>query len=77
MKKGLFLMLLFFVNVSLVYAQSTATYTITFDSNWTQIAHPHSSGNLPSNAHWSKLVGATHTNGSQLPRNGSNCHNWD
>ena len=63
MKKILFLMLLFFVNVSLVYAQSsTATYTVTFESNWTQTAHPHSSGNLPSNAHWSKLVGATHNN---------------
>jgi hypothetical protein len=62
MKKILFLILLFLVNVSLVSAQpSTATYTVTFASNWTQTAHPHSSGNLPSNAHWSKLVGATHT----------------
>jgi hypothetical protein len=62
MKKILFLMLLFFANISLVFAQSsTATYTVTFDSNWTQDAHPHLSGNLPSNAHWSKLVGATHT----------------
>lgn len=62
MKEILFLMMLFSVNISLVYAQSTATYIITFDSNWTQTTHPHSSGNLPSNAHWSKLVGVTHTN---------------
>lgn len=39
---------------------STATYSVTFTSNWSQAAHPHSSGNLPGNAHWSKLVGATH-----------------
>lgn len=44
------------------YAQSEATYSITFTSNWTQAAHPHPSGNLPGNAHWSKLVGATHNN---------------
>jgi hypothetical protein len=61
MKKILFLMLSFFLNISLTVAQSTATYSITFDSNWTQTAHPHSSGTLPSNGHWSKLVGATHT----------------
>lgn len=39
---------------------SQATYSVTFDSNWTQDAHPHPSGSLPGNAHWSKLVGATH-----------------
>jgi Spondin_N/Secretion system C-terminal sorting domain len=42
------------------YSQSEATYSVTFTSNWTQMAHPHSSGNLPGNAHWTKLVGATH-----------------
>lgn len=42
------------------FGQSEANYTVTFDSNWSQATHPHPSGNLPSNAHWSKLVGATH-----------------
>jgi len=42
------------------YGQSEATYSVNFTSNWTQTAHPHSSGSLPSNGHWSKLVGATH-----------------
>ncbi len=41
-------------------AQSTATYDVTFTSNWSQTTHPHSSGSLPANAHWSKLVGVTH-----------------
>jgi len=60
MKKTTFLAIaLLFASLS-IYAQSTATYTVTFDSNWSQSAHPHSSGNIPSSAHWSKLVGATH-----------------
>jgi hypothetical protein len=37
-----------------------AAYLITFDSNWSQETHPHPSGNLPSVAHWSDLVGVTH-----------------
>ena len=35
---------------------STATYTITFESDWNGADH----GTLPGNAHWSNLVGATH-----------------
>lgn len=43
------------------YAQSEgASYSITFDSNWSQATHPHSSGSLPAGAHWSPLVGAIH-----------------
>ena len=42
------------------FAQTAAEYTITFTSNWSQAAHPHSSGSLPAGAHWSRLVGATH-----------------
>lgn len=38
------------------FGQSTATYNITFNSNWNAADH----GTLPDNAHWSKLVGATH-----------------
>ena len=56
------LLLLFTISLLSVhsYSQSEATYSVTFTSNWTQTAHPHSSGSLPGNAHWSKLVGATH-----------------
>jgi len=41
-------------------SQSEATYTIAFTSNWSNGSHP--SNNFPGNAHWSKLVGATHNN---------------
>jgi Spondin_N/Secretion system C-terminal sorting domain len=61
MKKKLLLLLSISILSVYSYAQSEATYSVTFTSNWTQMAHPHSSGNLPGNAHWSKLVGATHT----------------
>ena len=37
-------------------AQSTATYVIRFTSTWNASDH----GTLPSNAHWSNLVGANH-----------------
>jgi len=60
MKKQLLLLLSIFLFSVYSYAQSEAIFSVTFTSNWTQTAHPHSSGNLPSNAHWSKLVGATH-----------------
>ena len=39
-------------------SQSTATYTVTFNSVWNSTDH----GTLPSNAHWSKLVGVNHNN---------------
>lgn len=38
------------------------TYTISFDSTWSQETHPHPTGNLPSVSHWSDLVGVTHNN---------------
>ncbi|NNM22485.1 MAG: T9SS type A sorting domain-containing protein [Flavobacteriaceae bacterium] len=44
------------------FSQSQATYSVTFTSNWSEVTHPHPTGNFPSNAHWSKLVGATHNN---------------
>ena len=53
------IVLIAFVSLS-VFSQSQATYSVNFTSNWSQATHPHSSGNLPGNAHWSKLVGATH-----------------
>lgn len=40
------------------FAQSTATYDINFTSTWNASDH----GTLPSNAHWSNLVGANHNN---------------
>ncbi|MEM7087249.1 MAG: spondin domain-containing protein [Bacteroidota bacterium] len=59
--KKIFLLLLSFSLFSVhSYGQSEAIYSVNFTSNWTQAAHPHPSGNLPGNAHWSKLVGATH-----------------
>lgn len=52
-------------NATLLIAQdegetSSAEYLITFDSNWSQETHPHPSGNLHPQAHWSDLVGVTH-----------------
>jgi len=59
--KNKFLTLLLVCFISTVLSQtSTATYTITFTSNWSETIHPHPNNNFPSNAHWSKLVGATH-----------------
>ncbi|GAA0873070.1 hypothetical protein GCM10009117_22170 [Gangjinia marincola] len=42
-----------------IFAQD-ASYDITFTSTWSQSTHPHTSGSLPGNAHWSNLVGAIH-----------------
>ncbi|PQB03937.1 spondin domain-containing protein [Aureitalea marina] len=62
MKRSL-LLSLFALTAYLSDAQTAAEYTVTFTSNWSQAAHPHSSGNLPGGAHWSRLVGATHNDG--------------
>lgn len=37
-------------------SQTSATYTVTFNSIWNSTDH----GTLPGNAHWSKLVGVNH-----------------
>lgn len=60
MKKITFLLLSVILSTTYLNAQTQATYEVTFTSEWSQATHPHSSGSLPSNAHWSKLVGATH-----------------
>ncbi|WP_111683686.1 T9SS type A sorting domain-containing protein [Winogradskyella tangerina] len=52
----LFLFLLFAFQMNVVWAQSTATYDITFTSSWNSSDH----GTLPVDAHWSDLVGANH-----------------
>ncbi|WP_432410783.1 spondin domain-containing protein [Rasiella sp. SM2506] len=62
MKKNTLFALFTLLTFSLGISQSTATYSVVFESNWSQATHPHTTGSLPSGAHWSKLVGATHTN---------------
>ncbi len=37
-----------------------AQFNVVFESTWSQSTHPHSSGSLPGNAHWSRLVGTVH-----------------
>ena len=55
-------LLFLFILVSLVsFGQSMATYTITFTGNWNNTDHSNNGMTpLPSNDHWSILVGATH-----------------
>lgn len=60
MKKIVLVNLLMLLFTGFITAQSTAIYSVTFDSNWSDAAHPHPTDNFPANAHWSKLVGATH-----------------
>ena len=54
----------FLSNLSLVLAQSTASYDITFNSVWeNEMVDPvngNSTAAIPGNAHWSNLVGTTH-----------------
>ena len=50
------LSLFFFLLIATTYSQSVATYRVTFNSIWNATDHT----SVPSNAHWSKLVGATH-----------------
>lgn len=55
-------LLFLFILVSIVsFGQSMATYTITFTGNWNNTDHSDNGMTpLPSNDHWSDLVGATH-----------------
>jgi hypothetical protein len=43
-----------------IKGQSEATYQVIFESNWSQATHPHTSGSLPSQAHWSPFAIAVH-----------------
>ena len=52
--------LLLFTSLSMM-SQSEATYEVIFESNWSQATHPHSSGSLPSQAHWSPFAVAVHS----------------
>ena len=60
MKNNIIILLLMCFSSVLFSQTSSANYTVTFTSNWSETTHPHPSNNFPSNAHWSKLVGATH-----------------
>lgn len=54
--------------ISNTFAQSVATYDISFQSTWN--ASEHSS--IPNNAHWSNLVGATHNAPNEFVQLGRN-----
>lgn len=56
MKKTTFLLFFSIIITLSTFAQSTATYDITFTSTWNASDH----GTLPNSAHWSDLVGANH-----------------
>ncbi|OEK08887.1 hypothetical protein A8C32_01030 [Flavivirga aquatica] len=64
MKKITFLLIFILTSSLYTFSQSTANYTITFDSFWESEAANPTNGistiDLPGNAHWSPLVGATH-----------------
>lgn len=59
--KILLLCLLFTGTFFYSTAQEIAQYRLTFTSNWSQQTHPHPSGSLPSQAHWSPFVVAIHS----------------
>ena len=53
--------------LSTIFLQAQeAVYNVSFESVWSQETHPHSSGSLPANAHWSPLVGVIHTEDIQF-----------
>jgi len=70
--------LIFFIailQIGIVFSQSTASYDITFSSNWeNEIVDPiegNSTTAIPGNAHWSNLVGATHNSNYTLVEMGA------
>lgn len=68
MKKiTLLLFSLFSISMNL-HSQSTATYTVTFNSIWNATDHT----SVPGSAHWSRLVGATHNTENQFLQLGTN-----
>ena len=62
MKNIYFVIIILLLSFGFALGQEQVVYSITFTSTWSQNSHPHPSGNLPDDAHWSKLVGAVHTN---------------
>lgn len=69
MKKITLLSLLFIVILcSELFSQTTATYDFTFQSTWNAVEH----SSIPSGAHWSDLVGATHNTANEFVQLGEN-----
>lgn len=62
MKNHYFSFVLFILFSTSLFAQD-ATYKIEFISNWSSATHP---TDYPSTAHWSSLIGTTHTNAAQF-----------
>lgn len=65
MKKTTYLFKIHFLTIFALlsfisYAQSIATYTITFTGTWNPTDHTQGGISFPSSDHWSDLVGATH-----------------
>ena len=67
MKQTLYMILSFILMVSSLASQTTVNYDITFTSIWNETDHT----SVPSNAHWSRLVGATHKTSNAFIQEGS------
>lgn len=64
---SLTLFCLFITFTNQAFAQSVATYDITFTSVWNASDH----GTLPSGAHWSNLIGANHITANEFLQMGA------
>lgn len=64
-----------FLTLGKTFSQSTASYNITFTSDWeNEVVDPingNSTATIPGNAHWSNLVGATHNSNYTLVEMGT------
>ncbi len=68
MKKITLLLFSFCFVAMSIHSQSTATYTVTFNSIWNATDHT----SVPGSGHWSRLVGATHNTANQFLQLGAN-----
>ena len=70
-----FIFFVIVLQIGTVFSQSTASYDITFTSDWeneiVDPIHGNSTAAIPGNAHWSNLVGATHNSNYTLVEMGS------
>ena len=60
--------ILFLVFQTTSFAQSTATYKVTFDAAWSRTTHPYQ---FPFDARWSPPVGLTHNTSVSLFETGA------
>ena len=58
-----------FLCISIVIAQGTATYELTFTATWSATTHP---TNFPPNPHFSGMIGGTHNSAVSFWSSGSN-----